>query len=138
MAKLSKRLIKKYGISKRAWAEFRKEKSGRKRSPAKRTRAKTRASRRRTVKKQKRSVKKTNFNFGGGLGKGIAAGAAVGIINKFLPINIAGVDYIIAGMVMKEPMVQKIGAITLGRSLAGSITGGILGGAGGGNGGMVR
>ena len=77
-----------------------------------------------------------NFNLGGGLGKGLMGGAAVGIINKFVPINIAGADYIIAGMVMKEPLLQKIGAITLGRSLAGSITGGVLGGGNGGNGGF--
>jgi hypothetical protein len=63
------------------------------------------------------------------------AGVAVGVINKVIPINIAGADYIIAGMVMKEPVLQKLGAITLGRSLAGSITGGIGGLFGGGNGG---
>lgn len=78
--------------------------------------------------------------FGSGIGKGLMAGVAVGVINRVIPINIAGADYIIAGMVMKEPLLQKLGAITLGRSLAGSLTGGLLGGLGGnGNGGgMVR
>lgn len=74
------------------------------------------------------------FNFGGGLGKGIAVGVATGVINKFIPVNIAGADYIIAGMLMKDQTVQKLGAITLGRSLASSFTG-ILGGNGNGNGG---
>lgn len=129
MAKLPKKYIKKYGISKRAWTEY--KKTLKKPSKKKSYKAKTK------TKSKKSGGKKTMFNFGGGLGKGIAAGAAVGIINRFLPINIAGVDYIIAGMVMKEPMVQKLGAITLGRSLAGSITGGLLGGGNGGNG-MVR
>lgn len=73
--------------------------------------------------------------FGSGIGKGLMAGVAVGVINKVIPINIAGADYIIAGMVMKEPLLQKLGAITLGRSLAGSVTGGLLGGNGNGGGG---
>jgi hypothetical protein len=74
--------------------------------------------------------------FGSGLGKGLMAGVAVGVIDRVIPINIAGADYIIAGMVMKEPLLQKLGAITLGRSLAGSLTGGLLGNLGGnGNGG---
>jgi len=75
-----------------------------------------------------------NFNFGGGLGKGIMAGVAAGVVNKFIPINIAGADLIIAGMIMKDKTCQNIGAITLGRNLAGSITG-MVGGALGGNGG---
>lgn len=74
------------------------------------------------------------FNFGGGLGKGIAVGAAAGIINRFIPINIAGADLVIAGVLMKDTTVQKIGAITLGRSLAGSIAGGFGLGGNGGNG----
>ena len=72
--------------------------------------------------------------FGSGIGKGLMAGVAVGVINRVIPINIAGADYIIAGMVMKEPLLQKLGAITLGRSLAGSLTGGLLGGLTNGNG----
>lgn len=74
--------------------------------------------------------------FGSGMGKGLMAGVAVGVIDKIIPINIAGADYLIAGMVMKEPLLTKLGAITLGRSLAGSLTGGLLGGLnlGGGNG----
>lgn len=75
-----------------------------------------------------------NFNFGGGLGKGIMAGVAAGVVGRFIPINIAGADLIIAGMIMKDKTTQNIGAITLGRNLAGSITGGLTG-AGGGDGG---
>jgi len=131
MAKLPKRLIKKYGISKKAWSEFRKEQSGRKRRPAVKSRAKPRArTRSRSKPKTKRSVKNTNFNFGGGLGKGIAVGVAAGVVNRFIPVNIAGADLIIAGIVMKDSTVQKIGAITLGRSLASSFTGALTGGGG--------
>ena len=68
-----------------------------------------------------------NFNFGGGLGKGIAVGVAAGVINRFIPVNIAGADLIIAGMVMKDQTVQKIGAITLGRNLASGFVGGMTG-----------
>jgi len=68
-----------------------------------------------------------NFGLGGGLGKGIATGVVTGLVNSFIPINIAGADYLIAGIVMKDKTVQKLGAITLGRSLAGSI-GGMFGG----------
>lgn len=75
------------------------------------------------------------FNFGGGLGKGIAVGVAAGVVNKFIPVNIAGADLIITGMIMKDKTIQKIGAVTLGRSLSSSFTG-LLGG-GGGNGGTI-
>ena len=75
-----------------------------------------------------------NFNFGGGLGKGIITGVAAGVVNRFIPVNIAGADLIIAGMIMKDSTIQKIGAITLGRSLSSSFTG-MLGG-GNGNGGF--
>lgn len=75
-----------------------------------------------------------NFNFGGGLGKGIAVGVAAGVVNQFIPVNIAGADLIIAGMIMKDSTVQKIGAITLGRSLAGSFTGLASGGSNSGGG----
>ena len=67
------------------------------------------------------------FNFGGGLGKGIMVGVAAGVVNQFIPINVAGADLIIAGMIMKDQTIQKIGAVTLGRSLASSVTG-LLGG----------
>ena len=72
-----------------------------------------------------------NLNFGGGLGKGIMVGAAAGLVQRFIPVDIAGADLIIAGMIMKDTTCQKIGAITLGRSLAGSLAGGF--GLGGGN-----
>jgi len=136
MAKLPKKYIKKYGISKAAWAAYRRDKK----SPTKRrkTRAapkRMRASRRKTVKaKTNRSTKGMGFSFGGGLGKGIAVGVAAGVVNKFIPVNIAGADLIIAGMIMKDKTVQKIGAVTLGRSLSESFTG-LLGG--GGNGGTI-
>ena len=50
-----------------------------------------------------------NFNFGGGLGKGIMAGVAAGIVGKFIPINIAGADLVVAGMIMKDKTCQNIG-----------------------------
>ena len=75
-----------------------------------------------------------NFNFGGGMGKGLMAGVAVGVINKVIPVNIAGADYVIAGMLMNNKLMKDLGYITLGRSLAGSLTGGLLGGLGGGGG----
>jgi len=74
-----------------------------------------------------------NLNFGGGLGKGIIAGVAAGVVNRFIPVNIAGADLIIAGMVMKDSTVSKIGAITLGRSLASSFTGFAMGNGNGSN-----
>jgi len=73
-----------------------------------------------------------NFNFGGGLGKGIAVGVAAGVVNRFIPVNIAGADLLIAGMIMKDSTVQKLGAITLGRNLASSFTGLATGQNGGG------
>jgi hypothetical protein len=93
---------------KKGWREYKKTKSQRK-----------------TTKKtnKKRRSGNTNFNFGGSLGKGIAVGVAAGVVNRFIPVNIAGADLIIAGIIMKDQTVQKIGAITLGRSLAGSFTG---------------
>lgn len=121
---LPKSYIKKYGITKKAWSEYRKS-------------LKAGGSRKTTKKSKKTNPSRggnTAFSFGGGFGKGLMAGVAVGVINRVIPINIAGADYIIAGMVMKEPLLQKLGAITLGRSLAGSLTGGLLGGLGGGNG----
>jgi len=72
------------------------------------------------------------FNFGGGLGKGIMVGVAAGVVNQFIPINVAGADLIIAGMIMKDSTIQKIGAVTLGRSLASSVTGLLGGGLGSG------
>lgn len=58
-----------------------------------------------------------------GLTKGVVTGIATGIINQLIPINIAGADLMIAGYFMKDSTVSKIGAISLGRSLAGSFTG---------------
>jgi len=135
MAKLPKKYIKKYGISKAAWAAYRRDKKSPVKRRTVRAAPKRRVSRRRTVK-AKTNRRKTNmgFNFGGGLGKGIACGVAAGVVNKFIPVNIAGADLIIAGMVMKDSTIQKIGAVTLGRSLASSFTG-LLGG--GGNGGTI-
>lgn len=75
------------------------------------------------------------FNFGGGIGKGIMVGVAAGVVNRFIPVNIAGADLIIAGMIMKDKTVQKIGAISLGRNLASSLTGIGLGQGGNGGGG---
>lgn len=127
MAGLAKKYIKQAGgINKKAWALQRKAKG----------RSKPKSNRKSTKKtKAKRSVKNTNFNFGGGLGKGIAVGVAAGVVNRFIPVNIAGADLIIAGIVMKDSTVQKIGAITLGRSLASSFTGLATGGSGNGGGG---
>ena len=87
----------------------------------------------------RRSYRRKN-PLGGGLGKGIMTGIAIGAVNRFLPINIAGADYLIAGYFMKEPLITKLGAITLGRSLGTSILGGGLGNifGGMGNGGGVR
>ena len=133
MAKLPKKYIKKYGgINKKAWAAYKRDKGGSKRRVS--TKAKTTRKRytRKTTKKTTRRKKNMNFNFGGGLGKGIAVGVATGVINQFIPVNIAGADYIIAGMLMKDKTVQKLGAITLGRSLAGSFTG-LVGGGGSSN-----
>ena len=114
---LPKKYIKKYGISKKAWAEYKKSKK----SPSKRRASK------KTTKTKTRRKQNMNFNFGGGLGKGIAVGVAAGVINRFIPVNIAGADLIIAGMVMKDQTVQKIGAITLGRNLASGFVGGMTG-----------
>lgn len=117
---------------KKGWRQYKKTK----RSVS--TKSKTnRGKRKATTKKtNKRRSGNTMFNFGGGLGKGIAVGVAAGVVNRFIPVNIAGADLIIAGMVMKEPIVQKIGAITLGRSLATSFTGLAIGGGGNGGGGF--
>jgi hypothetical protein len=137
LAKLPKKYIKKYGgINKKAWAAYKRSKKGGSRKRRVSTRAKTtrRRSYRKTTKKTTRRKKNMNFNFGGGLGKGIAVGVAAGVVNKFIPVNIAGADLIIAGMVMKDSTVQKIGAITLGRSLASSFTGLATGGSGNGGG----
>lgn len=71
---------------------------------------------------------------GGGFGKALIAGVAVGVIDKVIPIPIAGADYMIAGIVMKEPLLTKLGAITLGRNLAGGVTGMLGGFVGGGRG----
>jgi hypothetical protein len=134
---LAKKYIKKYGISKKAWAA---QRAAQKKKPKRRVATRAKTTRRR--KSTKKTTKKTNkrrqsnmFNFGGGLGKGIAVGVAAGVVNRFIPVNIAGADLIIAGMVMKDSTVQKIGAITLGRSLAASFTGLATGGNGGGFGG---
>lgn len=121
---------------KRGWREYKKIHGSKKRASPKKS-----ASRKKSYSKPKggrKNMAKGGIGglFGSGIGKGLMAGVAVGVINKVIPINIAGADYIIAGMVMKEPLLQKLGAITLGRSLAGSLTGGLLGGLGGnGNGG---
>lgn len=139
MTKLPKRLIKKYGISKKAWSVYRSEQKVKThRYVAKKRVSPKRKTRRKSVKaKPKRKSGNMNFNFGGGLGKGIAVGVAAGVVNRFIPVDIAGADYIIAGMLMKDKTVQKLGAITLGRSLAGSFTGMVAGGTGNGNGGEV-
>jgi len=115
-----------------------------KRTGVKRRRTYAKPARRRTykrsyAKKAKKRSGNMNMNFGGGLGKGIAVGVAAGVVNKFIPINIAGADLIIAGMLMKDKTIQKIGAVTLGRSISGSMTG-LLGGGSVGNGGngLVR
>ena len=126
--------IKKYGVSKKAWSEYRKgHAKGRSKTP------KRRSSRRSATTKTKRTTKRRsnnmNFELGGSFGKSIIGGVAVGIVNQFIPINIAGADYLLAGMLMKNKLMTDLGAITLGRSLAGSITGGLLGG-GRGNGGF--
>ena len=122
---LPKKYIKKYGISKKAWAAYKRDKGSNKRKSTKKT----------TKKNNPRKGGNRNmFNFGGGLGKGIAVGVAAGVVNRFIPVNIAGADLIIAGMIMKDSTVQKIGAITLGRSLASSFTGMLGGGGNGGNG----
>jgi hypothetical protein len=126
MAKLPKKYIKKYGISKKAWAEYRKSL---KKPSSKKSSGGKRKSQGKTAKKQTGRKKNMSFNFGGGLGKGIAVGVAAGVVNKFIPVNIAGADLIIAGMIMKDTTVQKIGAIELGRNLAGTLTG-FLGGGG--------
>lgn len=69
-------------------------------------------------------------------------GVLIGVVNRLIPINIQGADYLIAGHFMKEPLVSKIGAITLGRSLGAQFIGGglgnLLGGLGNGANGMVR
>jgi hypothetical protein len=131
VAGLPKNIIKKYGVSKKAWAVYRAQK----RKPSRSTK-RTRKSRKRRyttkTKRKKYGGKKSMFNFGGGLGKGIAVGVATGVIGRFIPVNIAGADYIIAGMLMKDSTVQKLGAITLGRSLAGSLTGMVTGQGNGG------
>lgn len=136
MAKLPKKYIKKYGgINKKAWAAYKRSKGSSKRRVATRAKTSRRRYSRKTTKKTTRRKKNMNFNFGGGLGKGIAVGVATGVINQFIPVNIAGADYIIAGMLMKDKTVQKLGAITLGRSLAGSFTGLVGGGSGNNQGG---
>ena len=77
-----------------------------------------------------------DLGLGSGFGKALIGGVAVGVANQFIPINIAGADYLLAGMLMKNKLMTDLGAITLGRSLAGSITGGLLGGGQGRNGGF--
>ncbi len=62
-------------------------------------------------------------------------GAVIGVVNKIVPVNIAGADYLIAGYFMKNPIVTQLGAITLGRSLAQGFTGNLGGIFGGNNGG---
>lgn len=127
MAKLPKWAIRKAGgINKKAWALARK---GKGKSKAKKTTQKTKA-------KSNRRTSNMNLNFlGGGFGKALIAGVAVGVIDRVIPIPIAGADYMIAGIVMKEPLLTKLGAITLGRNLAGGVTGFFGGGNGGNTGG---
>jgi len=114
---------------------------------SKRTSTKTSSyTKKRKITRNKKRGGNKNMGFGNilgaGLGKSVIAGAAVGIINKFIPINLAGADYLIAGMVMKEPLLSKLGGITLGRSVAGSLAGGLggifAGGNGNGGNGVVR
>lgn len=139
MAKLPKKYIKMYGISKKAWSEYKKtlkKGSGKKKRSG--NPSKKKGGKKKNVAKSSGSI----LNFGGGLGKGIMVGAAAGLVQKFIPVNIAGADLIISGMILKDTTCQKIGAITLGRSLAGSLAGGFgLGGnggdTGGGNGGFL-
>lgn len=127
MGKLPKKYIKAHGgINKKAWAAYKKTLKG---NPKK-----SKGSSSKTTKKptRKSGGDFMNFNLGGGMGKGLIAGVAVGVINKVIPVNIAGADYVIAGMLMNNKLMKDLGFITLGRSLAGSLTGGILGGLGGG------
>jgi len=76
MASLPKAIIKKYGISKKAWSVFR---SSRKRSvqPMARKRFKTRT--RTVVRTVRRGVKRT-FSFGGGVVPKLIGGAAYGAV----------------------------------------------------------
>lgn len=117
---------------KKGWSEYRKVHSkGRSKT------SKRKVSRRSVTKKPKRTQRRSNnMNFGlsGSFGKALIGGVAVGIANQFIPINIAGADYLLAGMLMKNKLMTDLGAITLGRSLSGSITGGILGKSGNGGG----
>lgn len=125
--KLPKSYIKKYGgINKKAWKAY-------KATLKTKTKGKSSKSTKKNNPKKKGGNTGFDLNFGGGLGKGIAIGVVAGIANRFIPVNIAGADLIIAGIVMKDKTVQKIGAITLGRNLSSSLTG-MLGGGGNGNG----
>jgi hypothetical protein len=60
------------------------------------------------------------------------AGALVGVINKFIPVNIAGADYLIAGFITKNNTLQTLGGVALGQSLVGGFLGNGIGSANGG------
>jgi len=132
---------------KKGWAAYKRSGYRPKTSRSKRRSVRASSSRRRTTKTRPRTKRRngsmSGFGniLGAGMGKSIMAGAAVGIINRVIPINIAGADYLVAGMIMKEPLLSKLGGITLGRSLAGSLAGGLGGIFAGGNGngaGVIR
>lgn len=114
---------------KKGWREYKK---------TLKTKTKSNPSKKKTKKGGRTVAKNTGFSFGlgAGFGKALIGGVAVGIIDRVIPIPIAGADLLIAGAIMKEPLLTKIGAITLGRNLAGGVTG-IFGGGNAGNGGFA-
>jgi len=85
MPKLPKRLIKKFGISKRAWIEFRKEQGSRRRPRT--TKTKSKPKRAKTMAKKKSYRRKAKSLFTKGFIEGAGSEALKVLAHKFVGPN---------------------------------------------------
>jgi len=63
----------------------------------------------------------------GNIGKPILSGAVVGLIDRLIPINIAGASALLAGWFMRDSWLTHLGGYQLGQALGKGILGGVGG-----------
>jgi len=129
MSGLPKKYIKKYGVSKKAWSEYRKSK-GRTTRTQKTKRGGVKVARRKRSYSRARSGLKSMFGMSSlqTVLKAAIAGGVTGAVQNAIPDDALGgygdvLVPIVVGMVTKNQTLQTIGGYQLGAKFASGLTG---------------